>query len=119
MSNAADRDSDQFGINMSAGRDLSLAGPMPQPCSIRGERWVRRQSQQYNQVCSCVVSLHPRHSDKLKHGVPRGSSWLEQYRHVSSKLQRGRPNHHFRRMWVSSGSSARPRPGDGTVRNHA
>ena len=25
MSNAADRDSDQFGINMSAGRDLSLA----------------------------------------------------------------------------------------------
>ena len=29
MSNAADRDSDQFGIKMSAGRDLSLAGPMP------------------------------------------------------------------------------------------
>ena len=27
MSNAADRDSDQFGIKMSAGRDLSLAGP--------------------------------------------------------------------------------------------
>ena len=36
MSNAADRDSDQFGMNMSAGRDLSLAGPIPQPFSIRG-----------------------------------------------------------------------------------
>ena len=33
MSNAADRDSDQFGIKMSVGRDLSLAGPIPQPCS--------------------------------------------------------------------------------------
>ena len=32
MSNAADRDSDQFGIKMSVGRDLSLAGPIPQPC---------------------------------------------------------------------------------------
>ena len=28
MSNAADRDSDQFGINMSAECDLSLAGPI-------------------------------------------------------------------------------------------
>ena len=31
-------------------------------------------SQQYNHVCSCVVSPHPRHNDKLKHGVPGGQA---------------------------------------------
>ena len=30
-------------------------------------------SQQYNHVCSSVVSPHPRHSDKLKHGVLAGA----------------------------------------------
>ena len=70
MSNAADRDSDQFGIKMSAGRDLSLVGPMAQPCSKEGKGGHDGKSQQYNHACSCVVSPHPRHSDKLKHGVP-------------------------------------------------
>ncbi|KAL5470821.1 hypothetical protein EMCRGX_G028847 [Ephydatia muelleri] len=30
--------------------------------------------QQYNHVCSCVMSPHPQHSDKLKHGVPGGQA---------------------------------------------
>ena len=58
MSNAADRDSDQFGIKMSVGRDLSLAGPIPQPCSKRGERWARRQKSAIQSRNYAVVSCH-------------------------------------------------------------
>ena len=57
MSNVADRDSDQFGINMSAGRDLSLAGPIPQPCSIRGGK-VGTTAKVSNTVTYAVVSCH-------------------------------------------------------------
>ena len=70
MFNAADRDSDQFGIKMSAGCDLSLAGPIPQPCSKRGERWARRQKS----AIQSRMQLLPRHSDKLKNDVPGGQA---------------------------------------------
>ena len=63
MSNDADRDSDQFGIKMSAG----LAPK-------EGKGWHDGKSQQCNHLCSCIVSPHPRHSDKLKHGVPGGQA---------------------------------------------
>ena len=67
MSNAADRDSDQFGIKMSAARDLSLAGRIPQPCSKK-----RRKVGTTAKVSN--TTPHLRHSDKLKHGVPGGQT---------------------------------------------
>ena len=63
MSNVADRDSDQFGIKMSAGRDLDqyhILAPKEEKGGQDGK------SQQYNHVCSCVVSPH--------HGVPGGQA---------------------------------------------
>ena len=54
------------------------------------------------------MSQQPQDNDNLKHGVPgAGSSWLEQYGHVSSELKRGRPNNHLNRTSFNS-SRAKP-----------
>ena len=62
----------------------------------------------------CQVTTSPGHNDKLKYGVKLARTiWA-----CFSELKRGKPKHHFRRIWVLSGSSAKLRPGDGTVLNY-
>ena len=70
MSNAADRDSlvlkCQLGVICLWLDQYHNLAPKEEIGGHDGK------SQQYNHVCSCVVSPHPRHGDKLKNGVPGG-----------------------------------------------
>ena len=56
MSNAADRDSDQFGIKMSVGRDLSLADQYHNLAQKR--RKVGTMAKVSNTITYAVVSCH-------------------------------------------------------------
>ena len=72
MSNAADQDSDQFGIKMCQLGIICLW--LDQYCNLAPKEGKGGHDGKYNHVCSCVMSPHPRHSDKLKNGVPGGQA---------------------------------------------